>query len=56
MLKKIRFFDIWFFQILKKYKNAIENPAATSFRKFNTLFEKKKKNFKINAMAKSDVF
>ena len=30
-----------FFQILKKYKNGIENPAATSFRKFNSLYETK---------------
>ena len=55
--KKFRFFDILFFQILKKYKNGIENPAATSFREFNSLFEKKKKKFfQINPMAKSDVF
>ncbi len=31
--------------------------AATSFREFNSLFEKKKKNFfQINPMAKGDVF
>ena len=41
MIKK----KIPFFQILKKYKNGIENPAATSFREFNSLYEKKKKNF-----------
>jgi hypothetical protein len=42
---------------LKKTKNEIENPLATSFRELNSLFKNKIKKFKkVNPMAKSDVF
>jgi hypothetical protein len=40
--KKYCFFAFLFFQLKKKTKNVIENPLATSFREFNSLFKKKK--------------